>query len=156
MQPSPIRDFVVGLFVLAGLAAIAYLSIQVGGLSYKGPGGLELIASFDEIGGLAARAPVAISGVKVGQVSRIELDPSLRARVTIDLDSSLALPVDSTASIRTSGLLGDQFIALEPGGEETLLKSGEEIAFTESALSIERLIGKFVNNAGLDDTEKKK
>ena len=156
MQPSPIRDFVVGLFVLAGLAAIAYLSIQVGGLSYKGPGGLELVASFDEIGGLAPRAPVAISGVKVGQVARIELDPSLRARVTLDLDSSLALPVDSTASIRTAGLLGDQFIALEPGGEEQLLKSGEEFAFTESALSIERLIGKFVNNAGMDDTEKQK
>src|SRR5262245_53838036 len=146
MQPSPIRDFVVGLFVLAGLAAIAYLSIQVGGLSYKGPGGLELVASFDEIGGLAPRAPVAISGVKVGQVERIELDQSLRARVTLDLDISLQLPTDSTASIRTAGLLGDQFIALEPGGEETLLKPGEEIAFTESALSIERLIGKFVNN----------
>ncbi len=155
MQPAAIRDFVVGLFVLAGLGAIAYLSIQVGGLSYKGPGGLELIASFDEIGGLAARAPVAISGVKVGQVARVELDPQLRARVTLDLDSSLALPVDTTASIRTSGLLGDQFIALEPGGEEQLLKSGEEIGFTESALSIERLIGKFVNNAGLDTEEKK-
>jgi phospholipid/cholesterol/gamma-HCH transport system substrate-binding protein len=155
MQPAAIRDFVVGLFVLAGLGAIAYLSIQVGGLSYKGPGGLELIASFDEIGGLAARAPVAISGVKVGQVARVELDPQLRARVTLDLDSSLALPVDSTASIRTAGLLGDQFIALEPGGEEQLLKSGEEIGFTESALSIERLIGKFVNNAGLDTEEKK-
>ena len=155
MQPSPIRDFIVGLFVLAGLGAIAYLSIQVGGLSYKGPGGLELFASFDEIGGLAERAPVAISGVKVGQVSRIELDPQLRARVTLDLDSSLVLPVDTAASIRTSGLLGDQFVALEPGGEEEPLKSGEEIGFTESALSIERLIGKFVNNAGLDTEEKK-
>jgi phospholipid/cholesterol/gamma-HCH transport system substrate-binding protein len=151
MQPSPIRDFVVGLFVLAGLAAIAYLSIQVGGLSYKGPGGLELVASFDEIGGLAPRAPVAISGVKVGQVSRIELDPTLRARVTLDLDKSLSLPVDTTASIRTSGLLGDQFIALEPGGEEQLLKAGEEIAFTESALSIERLIGKFVHDSGIEE-----
>ncbi len=155
MQPSPIRDFIVGLFVLAGLAALAYLSIQVGGLSYKGPGGLELIATFDEIGGLATRAPVAISGVKVGQVSRIELAPDLRARVTLDLDSSLSLPIDTSAAIRTSGLLGDQFIALEPGAEETLLKSGEEIDRTESALSLERLIGKFVNNAGLDDTEKK-
>jgi phospholipid/cholesterol/gamma-HCH transport system substrate-binding protein len=154
MQPSTIRDFIVGLFVLAGLGAIAYLSIQVGGLSYKGPGGLELIASFDEIGGLAARAPVAISGVKVGQVAKVELDPHLRARVTLDLDSSLVLPVDTTASIRTSGLLGDQFIALEPGGEEQTLKSGEEIGFTESALSLERLIGKFVNNAGLDEEKK--
>jgi phospholipid/cholesterol/gamma-HCH transport system substrate-binding protein len=156
MQPSPIRDFVVGLFVLAGLAALAYLSIQVGGLSYKGPGGLELIASFDEIGGLATRAPVAISGVKVGQVSRIELDPALRARVTLDVDRSLKLPIDSTASIRTSGLLGDQFVAVEPGAEEQMLKSGEELEFTESALSIERLIGKFVNNAGLDSEDKDK
>jgi phospholipid/cholesterol/gamma-HCH transport system substrate-binding protein len=155
MQPSPTRDFVVGLFVLAGLGAIAYLSIQVGGLSYKGPGGLELIAAFDEIGGLATRAPVSISGVKVGQVSRIELDPSLRARVTLDLDASLELPVDSTASIRTAGLLGDQFIALEPGAEDQMLQSGEEIAFTESAISIERLIGKFVNDAGLDGEEEK-
>jgi phospholipid/cholesterol/gamma-HCH transport system substrate-binding protein len=155
MQPSPIRDFVVGLFVLAGLAAIAYLSIQVGGLSYKGPGGLELVASFDEIGGLAPRAPVAISGVKVGQVASIELDPTLRARVTLDLDKSLSLPVDTTASIRTSGLLGDQFIALEPGGEEQLLKPGEEIAFTESALSIERLIGKFVHDSGIEEEKPK-
>ena len=157
MQPSPIRDFVVGLFVLAGLGAIAYLSIQVGGLSYKGPGGLELIARFDEIGGLATRAPVAISGVKVGQVSRIELTPApdIRARVTLDLDPSLELPIDTTASIRTSGLLGDQFIALEPGAEEEVLKSGEEIERTEPALSIERLIGKFVNNADLDTEEKK-
>jgi phospholipid/cholesterol/gamma-HCH transport system substrate-binding protein len=155
MQPSPIRDFIVGLFVLAGLGAIAYLSIQVGGLSYKGPGGLELIASFDEIGGLAPRAPVAISGVKVGQVSRIKLDPQLRARVTLDLDPTLELPVDTRASIRTSGLLGDQFIALEPGAEEQMLRSGEEIAFSDSALSIERLIGKFVNNAGMDDEEEK-
>jgi phospholipid/cholesterol/gamma-HCH transport system substrate-binding protein len=157
MQPSAIRDFVVGLFVLAGLGAIAYLSIQVGGLSYKGPGGLELIARFDEIGGLAVRAPVAISGVKVGQVSRIELTPppDIRARVTLDLDSSLVLPIDTTASIRTSGLLGDQFIALEPGGEEQVLKSGEEIERTDPAISIEGLIGKFVNNADLDTEEKK-
>ena len=157
MQPSPVRDFVVGLFVLAGLGAIAYLSIQVGGLSYKGPGGFELIARFDEIGGLATRAPVAISGVKVGQVSRIELTPppDIRARVTLDLDPSLSLPIDTTASIRTSGLLGDQFISLEPGAEEEVLKSGEEIERTEPALSIERLIGKFVNNAGLDTEEEK-
>jgi phospholipid/cholesterol/gamma-HCH transport system substrate-binding protein len=154
MQPSPIRDFIVGLFVLAGLGAIAYLSIQVGGLSYKGPGGLELIASFDEIGGLAARAPVSISGVKVGQVSRIELDKGLRARVTLDLDAKLELPVDTTAAIRTAGLLGDQFIALEPGAEDQMLAPGEEIGFTESALSIERLIGKFVNDADLDGKEK--
>ena len=75
MQPSPARDLVVGLFVLAGLAALAYLSIQVGGVSYTGPGGLRLYATFEEVGGLKPRAPIAIAGVKVGQVAAIELDP---------------------------------------------------------------------------------
>jgi phospholipid/cholesterol/gamma-HCH transport system substrate-binding protein len=151
MSSSPVRDLIVGLFVLAGLAAVGYLSIQVGGLSYKGPGGFTIYATFDEIGGLKPRAPVSISGVKVGQVSRIELSDDLRARVTLDLDPSLELPIDSSAGIRTAGLLGDQFVALEPGAEEEALSAGEEVAFTEDALSIERLIGKFVNNAGLDN-----
>ena len=150
MQPSATRDLIVGLFVAAGLAAIGYLSIQVGGLSYKGPGGLRLYATFDEIGGLKARAPVEIAGVTVGQVVTIGLDPSMRARVTIDVDPSLKLPSDTSAGIRTSGLLGDQFIALEPGAEEQTLAPGEEIGMTESALSIERLIGKFVHDSGVE------
>ncbi|HVN38763.1 MAG TPA: outer membrane lipid asymmetry maintenance protein MlaD [Myxococcota bacterium] len=150
MQPSATRDLIVGLFVAAGLAAIGYLSIQVGGLSYKGPGGLRLYATFDEIGGLKTRAPVEIAGVTVGQVVTIGLDPSMRARVTIDVDPSLKLPTDTSAGIRTSGLLGDQFIELEPGAEDQTLTSGEEIAMTESALSIERLIGKFVHDSGVE------
>ena len=81
MQSSRIRDLVVGLFVLAGLAAIAYLSLQVGGLSYKGPGGLELVASFDAVGGLSERAPVRIAGVKVGQVESIVLGDDLCGHV---------------------------------------------------------------------------
>jgi phospholipid/cholesterol/gamma-HCH transport system substrate-binding protein len=150
MQPSPTRDLVVGLFVLAGLAALAYLSIQVGGMAYTGPGGLQLYASFEEVGGLRPRAPVAIAGVKVGQVAEIRLDEDMRARVMLDLDPSLELPSDSSARIVTSGLLGDQFITLEPGAEEDMLKPGDEIDFTESAISLESLIGKFVNDAGLE------
>jgi phospholipid/cholesterol/gamma-HCH transport system substrate-binding protein len=150
MQPSATRDLIVGLFVAVGLAAIAYLSIQVGGLSYKGPGGLRVYAVFDEIGGLKPRAPVSIAGVTVGQVLSIDLDEGLRARVTLDVDPRLQLPSDTSAGIRTSGLLGDQFIALEPGAEETMLAAGDEIAMTESALSIERLIGKFVQNSGVE------
>src|SRR5215831_14138635 len=150
MQPSATRDLIVGLFVAAGLAAIGYLSIQVGGLSYKGPGGLRLYATFDEIGGLKERAPVEIAGVTVGQVLKIGLDPSMRARVTIDVDPSLKLPTDTSAGIRTSGLLGDQYIELEPGAEDQTLAPGEEIAMTESALSIERLIGKFVHDSGVE------
>jgi phospholipid/cholesterol/gamma-HCH transport system substrate-binding protein len=153
MQPSPTRDLIVGLFVLAGLAALGYISIQVGGVAYTGPSGLELYATFEEVGGLRPRAPVAIAGVKVGQVEQIELAPDMRARVTLDLDPGLELPSDTSARIVTSGLLGDQFVTLEPGAEEDMLQSGEEIDFTESAISLESLIGKFVNDAGLEEKE---
>jgi phospholipid/cholesterol/gamma-HCH transport system substrate-binding protein len=149
MQPSSRRDLIVGLFVLAGLGAIAYLSIQVGGLSYTGPGGLHLTATFDEIGGLTTRAPVVISGVKIGHVAGIGLDENLRARVVLDLDPRYGIPLDSSAAIRTAGLLGDQFIAIEPGAEEESLRSGEEIAYTESALNIEKLVGRLVHDADL-------
>jgi phospholipid/cholesterol/gamma-HCH transport system substrate-binding protein len=151
MQPSPTRDLVVGLFVACGIAALAYLSIQVGGLSYKGPGGLLLSASFDEIGSLSVRAPVVISGVKVGKVSSIELGDDLRARVVIELDASLEIPIDSTAGIRTAGLLGDQFIAVEPGAEEDLLISGDSFSFTDSAINLESLIGQVVHGFGGDE-----
>lgn len=150
MKPSPLRDLVVGLFVVVGLAAIGYLSIQVGGLSYKGPGGFVLYDSFDEIGGLKPRAPVSIAGVTVGSVEEIELDEDLRARVRLDIDPAIELSADTSAGIRTQGLLGDQFIALEPGGDDILLGSGEEIAYTENALSIERLIGRFVHDSGIE------
>ncbi len=155
MTRSPVRDFVVGLFVLAGLGAIAYLSIDVGGLSYNGPGGFTLYASFDQTGGLKTRAPVVISGVKVGQVAKIQLGPDYRARTTLDLDPKLALPTDTTASIQTAGLLGDRYIALQLGGEEQTLKSGDEITFTESALILERLIGKLIHNAPGPSDDKK-
>jgi phospholipid/cholesterol/gamma-HCH transport system substrate-binding protein len=154
MQPSPIRDLIVGLFVALGLATIAYLSIRVGGVSYAGRGGLELHATFDQIGGLKPRAPVAVAGVTVGQVRDITLDERLRARVTLEVEKNLELPTDSSAAIQTQGLLGDQYVALEPGGEEALLENGDEIEFTESAMSVERLIGKFVQDSGIDNEEK--
>ncbi len=146
MQSNRSRDFAVGLFVLIGLGAIGYLSVKVGGLNYKGPSGLELHATFDEIGGLTERAPVMISGVKVGQVRRIGLSDDLRARITIDIDPDLALPIDTFASIRTAGVLGDQFVSLEPGAEEDLLVSGDDLSFTGSAFSIERLVNRIVTS----------
>ena len=142
------RDFLVGCFVLAGLAAVAYLSFQVGGLSWKGPGGLGLIADFDEIGGLKPRAQVVIAGVKVGQVRSITLDRDYRARVDLDVDAGLKLPVDTTASIMTSGLLGDRYVSLQLGGEQELLKPGDKITFTESAVVLERVLGKLVYSGG--------
>ena len=118
MNRSPRRDLVVGLFVLAGLAALAYLSMNVGGLTFRNQGGLVLYASFDEIGGLKPRAPVVIAGVKVGQVVDITLDADYRARVRMDLRRDLKLPVDTSASIMTAGLLGDQYISLQVGGDD--------------------------------------
>jgi len=144
MTRSPMRDFLVGLFVLVGLGAIAYLSFSVGGLSYSGPGGLKLYALFDQTGGLKPRSPVVISGVKVGQVKDISLDPSYRARIEMDLDNRLKLPTDTSASIVTAGILGDRYISLQVGGEEQILKSGDTMTFTESALILESLIGKFI------------
>jgi phospholipid/cholesterol/gamma-HCH transport system substrate-binding protein len=156
MTRAPLRDFLVGCFVLVGLGAVAYLSFSVGGLSWGGPGGLRVFAEFDEIGGLKPRAPVVISGVKVGQVAAIELDgTNYRARVTLDLDRGLALPVDSSASIMTAGILGDRYISLQLGGEEQTLESGGQIGFTESAVLLERLIGKLVYSGDRGKAEEK-
>lgn len=151
MQNSATRDLIVGVFVLAGLLALAYLSLQVGGLELRGPERIELRATFDDIGGLSARAPVRIAGVKIGQVSRIDLDDDLRAQVFLAVDSAVQLSVDSSAAIRTSGLLGDQFISVELGAEDEVLLPGDEFVFTESAFSIDRLIGQLVHDAGVGD-----
>jgi phospholipid/cholesterol/gamma-HCH transport system substrate-binding protein len=150
MSRSPIRDLLVGVFVLSGLAALAYLSIQLGSATYSGPGGLTLYANFDEVGGLAARSPVVIGGVKVGQVKKIQLAPdgSFRARVTMDIDKSLKIPDDTQAAVLTQGVLGNQYVGLQPGGSDTLLKDGGEIAYTQSAVVIERLIGKVIQSLG--------
>jgi phospholipid/cholesterol/gamma-HCH transport system substrate-binding protein len=160
MRESPRLEIWVGAFVLIGLAAIAYLSVAIGGLSAGGPGGLEIIASFDEIGGLKNRARVVVGGVKVGQVKSVALAPDFRARVTLDVDRRLELPTDSSASILTSGVLGDQYIALEPGGGEDMggkgpkfLAAGDEIQYTQGAVILERLIGKLIQNLGSDSSK---
>lgn len=148
MQPSPSRDLAVGLFVLAGLCAVAWLSVRVGGLTLGSGERAVFHAYFDQVGGLKPRAPVVVAGVKVGDVTEIVLAEDLRARVSLDVDAGLKLPDDTSAAIRTSGLLGDQFIALEPGGSEVLLAPGATFAFTQNALSIESLIAKFATNLG--------
>ena len=153
MNRAPARDFVVGLFVLAGLGAIAYLSMNVGGFSLQRDGGLMVHAAFDQTGGLKARAPVVIAGVKVGQIDSITLDKNSRARVDMNLKRTLQIPVDTSASIVTSGLLGDRYISLQLGGEEKYLKSGDEITMTESAVILERLIGKLIHNTDVQKSE---
>lgn len=149
MSSSPTRDLVVGIFVLIGLLGLAYLSLQVGGLRLGQQGGFVLFATFDDIGGLSDRSPVRIGGVKVGRVTSVELDPDLRPRVQLDLDADFELSVDTMAAIRTSGLLGDQFIALETGAEDEILVSGESVMFTESATNLDKLIGAVVHGGGM-------
>jgi phospholipid/cholesterol/gamma-HCH transport system substrate-binding protein len=150
MSRSPLRDFIAGLFVLVGIGAVAYLSMAVGNLSLRDRGGFLLHADFDQTGGLKPRAPVVIAGVKVGQVAEITLGKDYRARVALDLDPSLKIPTDTTASIVTAGLLGDRFVELQLGGEQEYLKPGDEISFTESAVILERLIGKLVHGTNVE------
>jgi len=155
---SPGRDLLVGIFVMLGLGAVAYLTLSVGGTSFRRGDSLSLIADFDELGGLKPRAPVVISGVKVGQVRAIDLGQDYRARVTLDLQPGLELPNDTSASIVTSGLLGDRYISLQLGGDTQVLKNGDTLTFTESAVLLERLLGKLVHNVGdgsKDDDEEK-
>jgi phospholipid/cholesterol/gamma-HCH transport system substrate-binding protein len=143
------RDLMAGIFVLVGIGAVAFLAFRVGANPLLDRGGLRLYATFDQTGGLKPRAPVEIAGVKVGQVADIALSDDFRARVDLDLRDGLKLPIDTSASIVTAGMLGDRYVSLQLGGDDRVLKSGDEISFTESAVILERLIGKLVHNAGV-------
>ncbi|MCF6254604.1 MAG: outer membrane lipid asymmetry maintenance protein MlaD [Thiomicrorhabdus sp.] len=137
----------VGAFVLMSLIALAYLAFQVSNFSgWKDKPTYEVSALFDNIGGLKERAPLKLSGVVIGRITGIEIDPvSFKARVHMVIDQSFnELPVDSSLSILTSGLLGDQYIGLEPGGDEEVLQQGSEIEMTQSAMVLEELIGQFL------------
>lgn len=139
----------VGVFVLVGIAALFYLAIQVSNIAeYRDRDTYEVIAYFDHIGGLKVRAPVTVSGVRIGRVSRIVYDPErFQARVTLAIQSGTDfLPADTQASIFTAGLLGEQYVALDPGGDEQILRRGDEILFTQSALVLENLIGRVLTN----------
>jgi len=148
MAETMTRDVGVGLFVLAGLAALAYLSLTLGGVSLGGPETVRLVARFDEVGGLKPRAPVVVGGVKVGEVRSITLDEDLYPEVVVSVRKDVPLPADTSASILTSGVLGDQYLALEPGAEEELLRAGDEVLYTQGAVILERLIGKMIQNLG--------
>ena len=140
-------EIAVGLFVAAGLAALFMLAMKVSNLAnYTGDDGYEISASFDNIGGLKVRSPVAASGVRVGQVVDIEYDSGgYEAHVTMSIDPQYdKFPVDTAASVLTSGLLGEQFIGLQPGAEDEFLKAGSEIDLTQSALVLEQIVGQFL------------
>lgn len=143
-------EIVVGTFLLAGLISLAILAIRVSGFTVNpDQETYTVVARFDNIGGLVVRSKVSVAGVIVGQVRSIELDQeTFMARVELELDASInQIPVDSTAAILTDGLLGGKFIGLSIGAEEEVLKDGDEIFDTQSAIILEELIGKFLLNA---------
>ena len=137
------RETAVGIFVLIGLLCVAYLTIKLGRMELMSDHGYQLTARFNSVSGLRVGADVELAGVPVGRVTAITLDPQrAQAVVALRLPENLRLPSDTIASVKTSGLIGDKFVSLSPGGAETLLNHGGEIEDTESAVDLESLIGK--------------
>ena len=139
-------DLWVGLFVCAGIGALLVLALKVGNMSgFSVADTYKVYAEFDNIGGLKPRAPVKSAGVVVGRVSEVSFDnESFRARVTLHVDKRYKFPKDSSASILTSGLLGEQYIGMDGGGDEQMLKEGDRLLITQSAVVLEKIIGQFL------------
>ena len=151
-------DLWVGLFVAMGFAALLFLAMKVGNLGPTSQLGTtyRVKAQFDNVGGLKVRAPVKSAGVVVGRVGEIYFDPkTYQAAVAIDLDARYQFPADTFASILTSGLLGEQYIGLDVGGDEEMLKAGGKIIKTQSAIVLEKLITQFLFNKAEEGQGKK-
>lgn len=153
MKRQATLEIAVGMFVMAGLAALFLLAMKVSNLaSFAGNNGYDVYAKFDNIGGLKERAPVTMAGVRIGRVSAVEFDPQdFEAKVTLHLDQRYnKIPADTSAKIYTAGLLGENYVALEPGGAEKNLQAGDTIKITQSALVIENLVSRFLYNKTVD------
>lgn len=138
-------EMIVGLFLLAGFACFSYLAIKMGDLKLFNKETYALTARFTTISGLKSGSNVELAGVHVGKVSGIELDPGeYEAVVHMDIDRSVELQDDTIASIRTAGIIGDKFVKLTPGGSDIILEQGDEIVETESAISLEELVSKYI------------
>lgn len=145
-------EMLVGLFVLLGLAALVFVALKAANLTtFSGGATYALTARFDNIGGLKSRAPVRSAGVVVGRVTSISLDPkTYQGVVHLEVQRSFEFPKDTSAKILTAGLLGDQYIGLEPGGDEKNLAPGDTIKQTQSAVVLENLISQFLFNKAAD------
>jgi ABC-type transport system involved in resistance to organic solvents, periplasmic component len=154
MHISRSIEVLVGFFVAIGFVAMFFLSMEVSNLSnVGGEDGYDVKANFENIGSLKVRAPVSMAGVNIGRVKAIDFDPeSFEAVVTMNIEAQYnQLPSDTNASILTAGLLGEQFIGLEPGGEEDVLVNGSKIELTQSALVLEQIIGQFLFNSASEE-----
>ena len=139
-------EFTVGLFVVAGLLALAMLALKVGNIHVLGAGQTYAVtADFNNIGSLKSKAPVTVAGVRVGQVAAISVNPvTYRAVVTMHILKKYRFPRDSSASIVTAGLLGEQYVSLSPGGSRHYLKNGGKIRITQSAIVLEQIISQLL------------
>jgi phospholipid/cholesterol/gamma-HCH transport system substrate-binding protein len=139
-------ETLVGAFVLLGMLGLVFLALQAANLGNVGGGDTYSVqARFDNIGGLKPRAAVRTAGVVVGRVKRISLDPkTFQGVVELDINKGYQFPKDTSAKILTAGLLGDQYIGLEPGGDDANIKPGDTLAQTQSAVVLENLIGQFL------------
>ncbi|HLS86230.1 MAG TPA: outer membrane lipid asymmetry maintenance protein MlaD [Burkholderiales bacterium] len=152
-------DIWVGIFVVAGIGALLFLALKVGNLAaFSGADTYQVHAKFANIGGLKVRAPVKSAGVVVGRVAEIRFDnESYEAIVTLNIESGYQFPRDTTAKILTSGILGEQYVGLEAGGDGVMLKSGDRVRLTQSAVVLENLISQFLfNKAAEGGSEEKK
>ena len=151
MGKKSIETFV-GIFVLLGFIGLAFLALKAANLgSFSSSETYQLTARFDNIGGLKVRAPVKSAGVTVGRVTSITLDPvRYQGFVKLDINNDVKFPNDSSARILTSGLLGDQYLGIEPGGQEKTFTAGEEIKQTQSAVVLESLISQFLFSKAAD------
>jgi phospholipid/cholesterol/gamma-HCH transport system substrate-binding protein len=145
-------EIMVGLFVLLGIAGLLFLALKAANLASFGQHeGYVVRARFDNIGGLKPRAPVRSAGVTVGRVRSISLDPkTYQGVVRLEIDNHVKFPKDTSAKILTAGLLGDQYIGLEPGYDEKELVAGDTISQTQSAVVLENLIGQLIFNRAAD------
>jgi phospholipid/cholesterol/gamma-HCH transport system substrate-binding protein len=148
-------DLWVGIFVVVGIGGLLFLALKVGNLaSFSSNEMYQVQAKFSNIGGLKVRAPVKSAGVVVGRVSDIRFDnESYEAIVSMNLDYSYQFPRDTTAKILTSGILGEQYLGLEAGGDGVMLKNGDRLRLTQSAVVLENLISQFLFNKAAEGKE---
>ncbi len=149
-------EMLVGFFVLLGALALVFLSLKAANLaSFSLDSTYSLTARFDNVGGLKIRAPVKSAGVTVGRISSIVFDDkNFQGVVKLDIDSRYRFPTDTSAKILTAGLLGDQYIGLEPGADDKNLQPGESIKITQSAVVLENLIGQLIYNQAAEGKPK--
>lgn len=137
-------ELFVGMFVLIGLLCVTYLTVQLGKMEFFSNSGYTLIARFDSSAGLRSGANVEIAGVSIGKVTKIELDKDYYSNVHLRIRDGIKLSGDTGASIKTSGLIGDKYISLSPGGAEKDLENGDTLTETQGSIDIESLIQKYV------------